>query len=241
MAPPRSACASRSLSTGLDRKPSMPARRHSSRSRSDALAVMARMGTRQPSRRIASVASTPPITGMAMSISTTSVRPAAAAAAAGRRARPRALLPGGRVRLLLLLLRLLLLLLRRGARDALHRLQAVAGHLAVQAQAGQHLARHRLVDQVVLHQQHALPSQQPRVATQRQRRGAAAPGGSGGIASEEPSRLGGWAAQEVRAGSSRVEPPEVSVDAVEGAEGGRAAAPPPEAGGGSADAAEASP
>jgi len=42
----------RTLSTGLDRKPSMPAARHSSRSRSLALAVMATIGSAMPARRI---------------------------------------------------------------------------------------------------------------------------------------------------------------------------------------------
>mmetsp|Transcript_7746 Transcript_7746/g.23274 ORF Transcript_7746/g.23274 Transcript_7746/m.23274 type:complete len:660 (-) Transcript_7746:2057-4036(-) len=62
----------RSLRTGFDKKPSMPHCWHSSRSFSLALAVIARMGTAHPSLRIARVASTPPITGIDMSISTTS-------------------------------------------------------------------------------------------------------------------------------------------------------------------------
>ena len=45
------ASARRSRSTGLDKKPSMPAFRHSSRSRSLALAVMATMGTVAPRLR----------------------------------------------------------------------------------------------------------------------------------------------------------------------------------------------
>ena len=44
--------AQHTLSTGLDRKPSMPAARHSSRSRSLALAVIATIGSTSPARRI---------------------------------------------------------------------------------------------------------------------------------------------------------------------------------------------
>ena len=47
------ASSSLSLSTGLDRKPFMPAARHSCRSRSLALAVMATIGVQQPSWRMA--------------------------------------------------------------------------------------------------------------------------------------------------------------------------------------------
>lgn len=46
------ASAKRLLRTGLDRKPSMPADRHSSRSRSLAFAVIAMMGTLFPCRRM---------------------------------------------------------------------------------------------------------------------------------------------------------------------------------------------
>mmetsp|Transcript_8081 Transcript_8081/g.20205 ORF Transcript_8081/g.20205 Transcript_8081/m.20205 type:complete len:221 (-) Transcript_8081:2477-3139(-) len=66
------ASASLSFSTGLDRNPSMPAAWHSSLSLSDALAVMARMGVATPRARIARVASTPPMTGIIMSIKMTS-------------------------------------------------------------------------------------------------------------------------------------------------------------------------
>jgi len=57
-APAPAARASRTLSTGLDRKPSMPAARHSSRSRSHALAVMATIGSAMPARRITCAAGT---------------------------------------------------------------------------------------------------------------------------------------------------------------------------------------
>jgi len=58
------ASASRSLVTGLDRNPSKLASMHSSRSRSEALAVSATMGTAWPRARSWRVASTPPIPGM---------------------------------------------------------------------------------------------------------------------------------------------------------------------------------